>query len=462
MRLLADDLIAAVATPLGEGAIAIVRVSGRGAIELVEKAFRPKKARGKLSELPSHRMVLGHIVDEEGNAVDEVLVCPMRAPNTYTREDLVEIHCHGGIVSVRRILDIVLGLGARLAEPGEFTKRAFLNGRIDLAQAEAVLDIIRAKSRMGAELALRQLGGSLSQAIGELRRRLQGLLAAVEAGIDFPEDVDVSCEEIMMETGELIGEIERLMGTEEVARIYREGLAVVLLGKPNVGKSTLLNRILGEQRAIVTDIPGTTRDIIEESVSIKGVPVRIIDTAGIRSDPGLIESIGIERARDAVERSDIVVAVFDATQELDEEDKRIAEMLSGKRCVVALNKVDSGVRRTSTRDLREMLGASVPIVEISAKEGIGIESLEERIVEAVSGSGCIAEGAVITRRRHKEALKRACQSLEAARKGLADGVPMECVAVDLWEAWERLGEITGESLSEEVIDRIFEEFCVGK
>jgi tRNA modification GTPase len=308
------DLIAALGTALGEAAISMIRLSGEGAVELVASIFKPRNKDLDLLKVASHTVTLGYICDDQGDIIDEVLVCVMRAPRTYTREDVVEIFCHGGILPVRSVMDLVLQKGARIAEPGEFTKRAFLNGRIDLAQAEAVLDLIRARSSKGAELACNQLTGKISAGIGKLRDELKSVLAQIEAEIDFPEDVDpLPKGERLQRIAVLKERVDLLLKGATLGRIYREGLQTVLVGKPNVGKSTLLNMLLGEERALVTDIPGTTRDLIEEMLVLDGIPLRIVDTAGIRESMGLVESLGIERAKDALEQADLVLALFDVT-----------------------------------------------------------------------------------------------------------------------------------------------------
>jgi len=457
-----EDIIAALGTPLGEGAIAIVRLSGKGSLELVGRVFKARRKSLDFLELPSHRMTLGLIVDLKGRVLDEVLVCPMRAPYTYTREDVVEIYCHGGILAVRRVLELILSLGARLAEPGEFTKRAFVNGRIDLAQAEAVLDIIRARSQMGMDLALKQLSGGLSSVVASLREDLKGILAEVEAEIDFPEDVEAQDKDaIINKIKSIIEKIDSFLGSAEAGRVYREGLATVLIGKPNVGKSTLLNQIIGEQRAIVTDIPGTTRDIIEEVVNVNGIPLRLIDTAGIREEAGPVEKLGIERTKDAVERADIIIAIFDTTSPLLEDDRLVLENLRGKPSIILINKIDMQERRLEKSELEDLVG-NIPIIEISARYGWGIEELKTALVEIVGAKKVTGEAVMITRARHKAALERTRESLSNAIKAIEAGFPADCIAVDLWDAWTSLGEITGDNINEEIIDHIFEDFCIGK
>ncbi len=456
------DLIAALGTPVGEAAIGIIRLSGRGAVELVERIFRPRRSALRLSEAPSHTMHLGTICTPEGEVLDEVLVAVMRAPRTYTREDVVEIYCHGGVIPVRSVLDLVLKEGARLAEPGEFTKRAFLNGRIDLAQAEAVLDLIRARSEAGREIALRQLGGEVSRAVAELRAQIRGILAGVEAELDFPEDVEpLAKEERGKKIKDLVERIDHLLKGGEVGRFYREGLATTLLGKPNVGKSTLLNLLVEEERALVTEVPGTTRDLIEEVVVIRGIPLRLIDTAGIREHADLVERLGIARAREAVARADLVLAVFDAGAGLSEEDRLVLDLLRGKRGLAVLNKVDLPEKRLTKEDLVS-LAEGKPVVEVSARYGWGREQLEEKIWEVVGAGAVAAEPVLITRARHQAVLRRVAADLRAALQALEEGWPLDCVAVDLWNAWFALGEITGDAVGEDIIDEIFSEFCIGK
>ncbi|HHW40181.1 MAG TPA: tRNA uridine-5-carboxymethylaminomethyl(34) synthesis GTPase MnmE [Syntrophomonadaceae bacterium] len=457
-----EDIIAAISTPLGEGAISIIRISGKGSLELVGRVFKPRRKSLAFEEIPTHKMTLGYIVDKEGQSLDEVLICPMKAPYTYTKEDIVEIYCHGGVMAVQRVFDLILSMGARVAEPGEFTKRAFLNGRIDLAQAEAVLDIIRSRSQMGVDIALKQLSGRLSGVVESLREELKGILVEVEAEIDFPDDVEASEKDERAEKIRgMIAKIEAIIGSADVGRIYREGLAAVLVGKPNTGKSTLLNRLLGEQRAIVTDIPGTTRDIIEESINIKGIPLRLLDTAGVRMNAGTVERLGIEKTKEAVERADIVIALFDRTSPLQEDDRMVMEIIKGKRSIVLLNKVDVPDKKLDKKDIKDFVG-DVPVIEISACSGWGLEELKNAVVEIVGVQRVTGEAVMITNARHKAALERTRKSLKNALRAFEIGVPLDCIAVDLWEAWDCLGEITGATVNDEIIDQIFENFCIGK
>ncbi len=457
-----EDIIAAICTPLGEGAISIIRISGKGSLELAGRIFKARKKYIEILDIPSHRMTLGHIVGADGSILDEVLVCPMRAPHTYTKEDIVEIHCHGGVMAVHRVFDLILSMGARIAEPGEFTKRAFLNGRIDLAQAEAVLDIIRSRSKMGVDIALKQLSGRLSSIVTSLREDLKGIIAGVEAEIDFPEDIGAQeKDEIVKKIRYMIEKIDSIIKSAEVGRVYREGLATVLVGKPNAGKSTLLNLLLGEQRAIVTEIPGTTRDIIEEIINIKGIPLKLIDTAGIREKAGPVEKLGIEKTKDAVERADIVIAIFDITSPLQDDDRLVMEILRGKRSIILLNKIDVAERKLEKTKIKDLVG-DIPIIEISARYGWGIEDLKDAIVEVIGAQRVVGDDVIITRARHKAALERTRKSLNDALRAVEAGIPADCMSVDLWDAWNSLGEITGANINEEIIEKIFEDFCIGK
>ncbi len=459
-----NDLIAAIATTLGEAAIGIVRLSGEGAVELAASIFKPRKKDLDLKKIASHTLHLGYICDDDGDMIDEVLITVMRAPHSYTRDDIVEIYCHGGVIPVRRVLDLVLKKGARLAEPGEFTKRAFLSGRIDLAQAEAVLDLIRAQSDKGAELACSQLRGGISGKIKDMRNQLKRIMAEIEAEIDFPDDVAPVPPEVRAEQIKMVEEkaAEMIRGSN-LGRIYREGLRTVLLGKPNVGKSTLLNMLLDEERALVTEIPGTTRDLIEEMLVLEGMPLKIIDTAGIREGVDMVESLGIERAKKAVEEAELVLAVFDATDEITEDDLRVIKLLKGKKAIILLNKVDLKESKKDPRIFSQYIDEETPVVEISAKMGWGKEKLVDAIVQLIGCGKISREAELMTRKRHQIAMEKVVDRLRSAIKGVEAEVPLEFIALDLWDAWSALGEITGETaLPEEVINSIFEEFCIGK
>jgi tRNA modification GTPase len=457
------DLIAALGTALGEAAISMIRLSGEGAVELVASIFKPRNKDLDILKVASHTVTLGYIYDDQGDIIDEVLVCVMRAPRTYTREDVVEIFCHGGILPVRSVMDLVLQKGARIAEPGEFTKRAFLNGRIDLAQAEAVLDLIRARSSKGAELACNQLTGKISAGIGKLREELKRVLAQIEAEIDFPEDVDpLPKEERLRRIAVLQERVDLLLKGATLGRIYREGLQTVLVGKPNVGKSTLLNMLLGEERALVTDIPGTTRDLIEEMLVLEGIPLRIVDTAGIRESMGLVESLGIERAKDALEQADLVLALFDVTTGITDDDLVVLHLLNGKKGVVLLNKADLPQKQIDPQTMMEHVGDQFPVIEISSKLGWGQKELADAILNVIGAGHIAGETVLLTRKRHQVALEKVKDRLVSAQIAINGNLPLEFIAVDIWDAWSALGEIIGETLPDEIISSIFSEFCVGK
>jgi len=458
-----EDTIAAIATPLGEGGIAIVRVSGCGAISIVDHIFRPVPGGKQLRDRRGYSLGLGWIVDEKGEPVDEVLVSVMRAPKSYTAEDVVEINCHGGILPAVRCLEAVLRSGARLAEPGEFTKRAFINGRIDISQAEAIIDIIRSKTEKGMRIAVKQLEGMLRRRVERLEDLLIGLNSMVEASIDFPEEVgDLDEREARSRGQEVLRELERLLLAGERSRIYQKGIKVVIAGKPNVGKSSLLNALLRKNKAIVTDIPGTTRDIIEDYINVKGIPVHIMDTAGIRETPDIVERIGVERSEEVIREADIILVVLDAGAGLSEEDERVAEMVKGKRVIVLVNKEDLEEKRVTMEEVRNLFPGQA-VVRGSVKEEIGLDELESAIEEAVlAGKVETGDEEILVNLRQEESFRRAKYSVESFLKGLEAGVSLDCLAVDLGQALDALGEITGRSLKEDVIDRIFRDYCIGK
>lgn len=457
------DTIAAIGTAPGEGGIAIVRVSGPKAIELVDEIFEPVRGGKRLIERPGYSLGLGWILDRAGEHVDEVLVSVMRAPKSYTAEDVVEINCHGGFLPARRCLEEVLGRGARLAEAGEFTRRAFINGRLDIAQAEAVLDIIRSKTSKGMQIALRQLEGGLVKKIEELEERLIRVNAMVEASIDFPEEVgDLDRQEAEAELVEVDRTLTRILRAAERGRIYRQGIKVVIAGKPNVGKSSLLNALLREKKAIVTDIPGTTRDVIEDYINIRGIPVRIMDTAGLRETEDIVERIGVERTREVLEAADLVILVLDVVTGISREDREIWEGLQEKNTVVLVNKEDMEDKRITQRELEEMF-PGMPVIRGSVKEEIGLDELEDTIENMVMGGEvCPDDIEAMVNLRHQKALERAQFHVEAVRQGLDSGITLDCLAVDVWGALEALGDVTGKTLREDVIDRIFRDFCIGK
>ncbi len=460
---MAIDTIAAIATAPGEAGIGIIRISGKRAVEVGDKVFKGKRI-NKLSEGKERYLNYGYIVDPKNDEkIDEVLVVYMKEPYTYTTEDIVEINCHGGIISVRRILEVVLENGARMAEPGEFTKRAFLNGRIDLSQAEAVMDLISSKTDTSFDVSLNQLEGSISKEVSALRQKVLVMLVHIEASIDFPEhDEEYATYQQLRDNGDsILNRIKQLLDTVYTGRILREGLKTVILGKPNVGKSSLLNRILRENRAIVTDIPGTTRDIIEEYVNIKGIPLKIVDTAGIRETDDIIERMGVDRAKALIDKSDLIIAVFDASTSLTNEDMEIIKLATNKKSIVLLNKTDLE-SRISNDDIREHL-PNTRIISTSMITGTGIDILEETLKDMFfEGEVKIKDDVIITNVRHKNQLLKAKENIEDAIKAIESELPYDLIEVDLKDCWENLGEITGETISEDLIDKIFQDFCIGK
>lgn len=457
-----EDTIAAIATPLGEGGIGIIRVSGPEALQIAKIIFQAKNK--NWTKAGSHRLFYGNIVDREGMVVDEVLLSYMKAPHTYTREDVVEINCHGGIVPLRRVLEMVLSCGARLAEPGEFSKRAFLNGRLDLAQVESVIDIIRARTEAGLKLAVSQLKGELSRKIFSLQHRLLGLLAQLEAVVDFPEEglEESAAVEIMEKSQDLLSEVKQLINGAETGKIYRDGISTVIIGRPNVGKSSLLNAMLREERAIVTEIPGTTRDIIEEIINIRGIPLKIIDTAGLRETEDVVEKIGVARTKENINRADLVLLVLDAARGLTDADRSIIESIGEKKSIILINKVDVEVIKIEKKEV-ERLAPGSPLIWISAEQGTGLSELEDKIVNMVLGGQATASDTVLVASvRHKQALEKAASHLVEAINGLNENVPLDMVSIDIRSAWGDLGEITGTTSTEELLDRIFADFCIGK
>ncbi|KGX89229.1 tRNA uridine-5-carboxymethylaminomethyl(34) synthesis GTPase MnmE [Pontibacillus marinus] len=455
------DTISAISTPLGEGAIAIVRLSGPEALEYANQMFRGKD----LLEVDTHTIHYGKLVDPETDElVEEVMVSVMRAPKTFTREDIVEINCHGGMVSVNRVLELVLAQGARLAEPGEFTKRAFLNGRIDLSQAEAVMDLIRAKTDRAMNVALKQMDGRLSNLIQNLRQQLLETLAQVEVNIDYPEydDVEEMTNELMIEnTKHVHDEIERILQTAKQGKILREGLGTAIVGRPNVGKSSLMNSLVHENKAIVTEIPGTTRDVIEEYVNVRGVPLRLIDTAGIRETEDLVEKIGVERSRQVLQEADLILLVLNYGDELTEEDKKLFEAVHDMDVIVIVNKTDLP-QKLDLEELNRVAGDH-PLVNTSLIEEKGIDQLEESISD-IFFEGDIDTGDMtyVSNVRHVQLLKQAKDALKDATNGMEAGMPIDLVQIDVTRTWELLGEIVGDTVNESLIDQLFSQFCLGK
>lgn len=457
------DTIAAISTFPGEAGIGIIRLSGSLSIDIVSKIFKSYR-NIDLRSVKSHTLHYGHILNPETQEIyDEVLVSVMKKPHTYTREDVVEINCHGGLVTTSKILELVVNCGARIAEPGEFTKRAFLNGRIDLSQAEAVIDIIRSKTTLANKYAQKQLAGSIGKKINQIKENIIGLLAHILALIDFPEeDVDtLEFKEMTNVIRKAIGDIDELISSSNSGRIIREGLKTAIIGKPNVGKSSILNALLRENRAIVTDIPGTTRDIIEEYINIKGIPIRIIDTAGIRDTDELVEKIGVSKSREVLNDADLILFVLDSSRELSAEDYEIVEALSDKDTIYILNKIDLP-QKIEIDKVKEITKNGI-LIEMSAVDKTGLAELEDTIYNLVFKGGLsIEEEFLITNARHIEALSNAKKHLEGCIKTIEMGFAEDFVSIDLNAAIDQLGKITGETASEDLIDEIFKRFCVGK
>ncbi len=456
-----NDTIAAISTPVGQGGIGIVRISGPQAIAIADMIFRPKKA-GSPSTARSGSLLYGHIINPFDNAVmDEVLVAVMRAPRSYTKEDVVEINCHGGMISVKRALETVLTQGARLADPGEFTKRAFLNGRINLTQAEAVSDIITAKTEESMRIALEQLQGGLSEKLWEIREKLIEIGALVEAYIDFPEDeIETNTSaQIRNRLADIKKEIEDLSGTFQDARFFRDGLSVAIVGRPNVGKSSLLNFLLKKERAIVTHLPGTTRDLIEDYLNINGLPIRIMDTAGIRNSEELVEREGIRRSLNAISNADFIIALLDGSEQLVEEDFQLIELIRPKNAVILISKSDLPAK-ISLETVRE---TGKEFLSVSALTGEGIEELKSLIFHSnLRNWNEEREGVVVTNIRHKTALDKTSSSLERAIGLLSENQPLEFFSIELREALDSLGEITGIVTADDILEKIFSTFCIGK
>ncbi len=467
------DTISAIATALGEGGIGIVRLSGPDAQAILKSIFRNPSGRSR-STFETHRLYYGHIIDPAvpdqagSNPLDEIMAVYLAAPRTYTREPMVELNCHGGMVSLERVLDLTLRQGARLAEPGEFTMRAFLNGRIDLAQAEAVIDIVRSKTGPGLEQALGQLAGNLSRRIGAVRQGLLGSLAHLEAMIDFPED-DVPPASVAPQLETTLQELDQLLSTANAGMIYRHGIRAAIVGVPNVGKSSLLNALLRSDRAIVTPIAGTTRDIIEESVNLRGVPVLLVDTAGITATEDMVEALGIERSRQALSSADLLVLVLDGSRALSSGDfalvQAVREELArepGKKACLVLNKLDLEPQVT-TAEIAGQLLPGRPLINLSARTGLRLDDLEESIARlALGGQNVATRSVMITNERHQRALGLAREHLIAAIASGKAAMPADFISIDLRLAMEALGEITGESVQDSLLKEIFENFCIGK
>ncbi|HHY18345.1 MAG TPA: tRNA uridine-5-carboxymethylaminomethyl(34) synthesis GTPase MnmE [Firmicutes bacterium] len=449
------DTIAAIATPLGEGGISIIRVSGTSAIDVANKLSNID-----LNQIPARKMTLGYVVNK-GKKLDQVLWVVMPGPKSYTGEDVVEIHCHGGLKVSELVLEAVIEAGARLAEPGEFSKRAFLNGKIDLAQAEAIIDVIRARTDTSLRVAFRALEGELSETIEEIRDKLLKILATLEASIDYPDDVDEpDVDDLQNQMIKMHEDIDALIASFIKGKSLREGYLVAIVGRPNVGKSSLLNQLAKEERAIVTDIPGTTRDVVEVEINVSGVSVIFADTAGLRETDDPVESIGVGKSREYVKKSDLCLWVIDSSEPLTDEDYRIAELLKDKSVLILLNKQDKPSKVDAT-DLAT-LNLESKLLPISLTEGTGVNEFMLELEKQIGFSGYeTMEEVLVTRVRHKKALEKARMSLEYAIENVASA-PLDLLTVDLRQAYSALGEITGHVVTEDILDRIFEEFCLGK
>lgn len=458
------DTIAAVATPMSPSGIGIIRISGEKAIQVVDKLFISKKKDKKLINVKTHTLHYGYITDPKTlQRVDEVLVSIMRGPNSFTKEDVVEINMHGGIVVIQKILRLILSEEVRLAEPGEFTKRAFLNGRIDLSQAEAVIDIINASTEMALDASINQLSGSVSDKISEIKALIIQIIAHIEASIDYPEyDIEALSNDNMIEQMETIKQrVTSLISSYDEGRRIKEGIKTVIVGKPNVGKSSLLNALLKEQRAIVTDIPGTTRDVLEEYMNIHGVPLRLIDTAGIRKTEDIIEKMGVEKSKEKLADADLILLMVDASTQLTQEDFEIIEMVKNKKVIVLLNKIDLEVQ-VVIEDLKKLLGEHV-IIPISVKTQNGLHLLENEIKDLfLLGNIDFNDYVYITNVRHKNALEKALISIEEVMTSLHLEMAVDFLSIDLKNVYEDICEITGDSVKEDLINQIFSQFCLGK
>lgn len=456
------DTITSISTPMGEGAIGIVRLSGPQAVEIADKLYKGKHL---LNDVPSHTINYGHIIDPESKeVVEEVMVSVLRAPKTFTREDIIEINCHGGILTINRVLELTMTYGARMAEPGEFTKRAFLNGRIDLSQAEAVMDFIRSKTDRASKVAMNQIEGRLSDLIKKQRQSILEILAQVEVNIDYPEydDVEDATTEFLLEQSkEIKQEINRLLDTGAQGKIMREGLSTVIVGKPNVGKSSMLNNLIQDNKAIVTEVAGTTRDVLEEYVNVRGVPLRLVDTAGIRETEDIVEKIGVERSRKALSQADLILFVLNNNEALTQEDYTLYEVVKNEDVIVIVNKMDLE-QNIDINEVKDMIG-DTPLIQTSMLKQEGIDELEIQIRDLFFGGEVQNQDTTyVSNSRHISLLKQARQTIQDAIDAAESGVPMDMVQIDLTRTWEILGEIIGETASDELIDQLFSQFCLGK
>ena len=456
------DTICAVATPIGEGGVAIIRISGENALNIASKIFIPKN-KCDIKNMKTYTMRYGNILDlKNEEIIDEVILSYMKAPSSYTGENVVEINCHGGVVSTNSVLNEVIKAGARLAEPGEFTKRAFLNGRIDLSQAEAVMDIITAKTELSMKAAMLQSKGALSREISDLRKYLLNVLALIEYAVDFTEDdEDIVDDSLILQikdgVNKTVVKIKNLLENADEGKIIRDGLNIVIVGKPNVGKSSLLNALLREKRAIVTDVPGTTRDVIEEYINLDGIPVRITDTAGIRDTEDVVEKIGVEKSKEKIEEADLIILMLDTSRDMNEDDRIIINKIKDKKYIVLLNKVDLDAR--ISQDIINNLSNKI---SISAKTGKGIDELKKEIKKLFFNGEINSESLIISNSRHKQALYRALESCDTALNKVNANEYLDLISIYITSAMKALGEITGDELEEDLLNKIFSEFCVGK
>ena len=461
------DTIAAIATAMTNSGIGIIRISGEDAFTVIDRIYQSKNGKKKLSEEKSHTVHYGYIVDDtkENKIIDEVMVLIMRAPNTYTREDTVEIDCHGGVLVMQKILDTVVCHGARPAEPGEFTKRAFLNGRIDLTQAESVMDVISSKNEFALKSSISQLQGSLQKEIKELREKIIYEIAFIESALDDPEHINIDGygQKLKTVAEECKERIEHLLDTADNGKILKEGIDTVIVGKPNAGKSSLMNVLLKKERAIVTDIAGTTRDVLEEQINLNGITLNIMDTAGIRSTEDVVEKIGVDKALSLVDKADFIIYVVDTSTALDENDEKIIDAIREKKAIILLNKSDL-IQVTGEDEIKEKLsGADHKMIAISAKENLGIDVLEETITEMFfHGTISFNDEVYITNIRHKNALIQAVESLKLVKQSVENGMPEDFYSIDLMNAYEELGTIIGEAVEDDLVNEIFSKFCMGK
>ena len=457
------DTIAAIATGITNSGIGIIRISGPDSVFIADKIFRPGKKNIKLENVESHTIHYGFIFDRE-NVIDEVMVSVMRGPRSFTAEDTVEVNCHGGILIMNRILELVVRNGARMAEPGEFTKRAFLNGRIDLSEAEAVMDVISSKNDLALKSSVLQLRGFVSDKIKKLRKEIIYEIAFIESALDDPEHISLEGypEKLGIKVDHLLKDVDKLISSSDNGKIIKEGINTVIVGKPNAGKSSLLNLMVGEDKAIVTDVAGTTRDILEENISLHGISLNIVDTAGIRSTDDIVEKIGVDKAKKIASEADLIIYVVDSSVDFDENDFEIIDMIQNKKCIVLLNKSDLKQKITE-KDLQDKLNRDTIIIKTSTKENTGIDEFEDTVKKMFfKGDINLNDELIITNMRHKEKLIDAYESLKQVKKSLEDRMPEDFYSIDLMSAYSSLGAIIGEEVEDDLVNEIFSKFCMGK